>query len=174
MLALILGGSASGKSAFAESVTVKLGEKRLYAATMQPFDEECLRRIGRHREMRKEKGFDTWEIYRGMKDAAIPEGYDAVLLECLSNLLANEMYGPEGWEKGDLVSRILAGIDKLRESAENLVIVSNEVFRDGDNYHPETLQYMEFLGELNRRLAAKADAVAEVICGCPVFHKGVL
>ena len=109
-----------------------------------------------------------------MKDAAIPEGYDAVLLECLSNLLANEMYGPEGWEKGDLVSRILAGIDKLRESAGNLVIVSNEVFQDGDNYHPETLQYMEFLGELNRRLAAKADAVAEVICGCPVFHKGVL
>ena len=59
-------------------------------------------------------------------------------------------------------------------AAENLVIVSNEVFADGDRYDPETLQYMEFLGELNRRLAARADAVVEVVNGLPVFHKGVI
>lgn len=174
MVILILGGSASGKSAFAESAAVKLGGRRLYAATMQPFDSECEARIARHREMRREKQFDTWEIYRGLREAEIPAGYGTVLLECLSNLLANEMYGPEGWAGGDLVPRILEGLSRLAGAAGNLVVVSNEVFADGDRYDPETLQYMEFLGELNRRLAARADAVVEVVNGLPVFHKGVI
>ncbi|MGI5893271.1 MAG: bifunctional adenosylcobinamide kinase/adenosylcobinamide-phosphate guanylyltransferase [Candidatus Merdivicinus sp.] len=172
MFVLIIGGSASGKSAFAEEVSQKLGGRKLYAATMQPFDAECERRIARHREMRREKAFETWEIYRGLQTAEIPGKYDTILLECLSNLLANEMYGPEGWQKGDLVSRILDGMQRLWDAAPNLVVVSNEVFQDGDRYHPETLQYMEFLGEINRRLAAKADLVAEVVCGVPIFHKG--
>ena len=121
MVILILGGSASGKSAFAESAAVKLGGRRLYAATMQPFDSECEARIARHREMRREKQFDTWEIYRGLREADIPAGYDTVLLECLSNLLANEMYGPEGWAGGNLVPRILEGLSRLAGAAENLV-----------------------------------------------------
>lgn len=172
MFALIIGGSASGKSAFAEEVSQKLGGKKLYAATMQPFDAECEKRIARHREMRREKQFETWEIYRDLRGAEIPDGYDTILLECLSNLLANEMYGPEGWQNGNLVQRVMEGIGRLRGTAKNLVIVSNEVFQDGDRYHPETLQYMEFLGELNRRIAEQADLVVEVVCGVPVFHKG--
>ena len=172
MLILIIGGSASGKSEFAESVVQKLGGSRLYAATMQPFDAECEKRIARHREMRKAKQFDTWEIYRGLIDAEIPDGYHTILLECLSNLLANEMYGPEGWENGDLPQRILKGMEKLAASAENLVIVSNEIFQDGDRYHPETMQYMEYLGLINRRIAEKADAVVEVVSSIPIFHKG--
>ena len=57
MLALVIGGSGSGKSAWAENLAASLGEQRLYIATMQPFDEECSRRIARHIEMRREKNF---------------------------------------------------------------------------------------------------------------------
>ena len=45
MLTLIVGGSASGKSAFAENYAMEAGENRIYIATMQPMDNECLARI---------------------------------------------------------------------------------------------------------------------------------
>ena len=45
--------------------------------------------------MRKDKGFDTLECYTGLKHADV-SGYHTVLLECMSNLAANEVFSPEG------------------------------------------------------------------------------
>ena len=96
MLILVTGGSGSGKSAFAESVVMGLKTRpNLYIATMYPFDEECHRRIARHRLMRRDKGFETLECYTGLKDAKIPSS-GTTLLECMSNLTANEMYQENG------------------------------------------------------------------------------
>ena len=91
MFHVITGGSGSGKSAYAEQCILDLkGENRIYIATMYPFDEESHQRIQRHRKMRKEKKFSTIECYTGLKNVEIPK--DAhVLLECMSNLTANEM-----------------------------------------------------------------------------------
>ena len=56
MLTLVSGGSASGKSEFAESLVVNSGcENRWYLATMLPYDEECHRRIARHRKMHRDR-----------------------------------------------------------------------------------------------------------------------
>ena len=58
MLILVSGGSASGKSEFAESLVTSSGlEKRIYLATMQVWDAESVRRVERHRQMRAGKGF---------------------------------------------------------------------------------------------------------------------
>ena len=45
MLTLVIGGAASGKSAYAESLTLKLPLLRYYVATMQVWDEECAKRV---------------------------------------------------------------------------------------------------------------------------------
>ena len=95
MLTLIVGGSASGKSAFAENYAMEAGENRIYIATMQPMDNECLARIEKHRGMRAQKNFQTVECYTGLKQARVPKD-SVVLLECMSNLTANEIYAPEG------------------------------------------------------------------------------
>ncbi len=64
MLYLVTGGSASGKSAYAESLLWQSeAKRRVYLATMRPWDEECVRRIERHRQMREGKGFSTAEVY---------------------------------------------------------------------------------------------------------------
>ena len=62
MLILVSGGSASGKSEFAEGLVTASGlETRAYLATMQVWDAESERRVERHRRMRAGKGFVTVE-----------------------------------------------------------------------------------------------------------------
>ena len=95
----------------------------------------------------------------------------AVLLECVSNLVANELYSPEGAGE-DCVESIRRGIQRLRSQCRELVIVSNEVFSGGSRYEGDTERYLRVLAQVNRMLAREADTVYEVVCGIPVCHKG--
>ena len=64
MMHLITGGSASGKSAYAEKMAVGAGEKsRYYLATMKPWGKEGQERVEKHRNMRAGRGFTTVECY---------------------------------------------------------------------------------------------------------------
>lgn len=184
MLYLITGGSGSGKSEYAEKLAEdrhknKFPEGKLYyVATMYPFDEECLKRIEKHRKMRKEKGFATIECYCGLEQVAAGS-QDVVLLECMSNLLANEMYQEEGRikDRGDASvakaeEAILKPVFELAKQAGCVVIVSNEVFSDGVQYDRETELYLKLLGRINQGIAAGADGVIEVVCSVPVYGKG--
>ena len=109
MITLVTGGSGSGKSAFAEDVLTGFGDgDRVYIATMYPFDEESKKRVERHRRMRAEKKFTTIECYTGLKNVQVPKGA-CVLLECLSNLTANEMFQEDG-AGSRTVEAVLEGI----------------------------------------------------------------
>ena len=56
MMTVVTGGSGSGKSAFAEDKIVSFGPaKRIYIATMHPYDEESHKRVARHQKMRAGK-----------------------------------------------------------------------------------------------------------------------
>ena len=59
MLTLVIGGAASGKSAYAEHLAVQSGGPRYYLATMQVWDAECAARVAKHRAMRAQKQFAT-------------------------------------------------------------------------------------------------------------------
>ena len=171
MFLVITGGSGSGKSAYAEQCVLDFGPaERIYIATMYPFDEECDRRIRRHREMRRQKQFSTLECYTGLKTADIPED-SVVLLECMSNLTANEMY-QEGGAGGQTVEEILAGIRYLLVRVRHLVVVTNEIFSDGIDYDSETMRYQSYLGQINSEMGRMADQVTEVVYGIPITVKG--
>ena len=167
-LLFVTGGSGSGKSAFAERQVVESGlAQRIYLATMQPFGEESARRIKRHREMRMGKGFLTAERDTDLMGLDVPEG-GAVLLEDLTNLFANEWFSvsTEGARE-----RVLSGLAHVREKAALLVVVGNDIFRDGEQYPPETEEYLAALSDLNRAAAEEADEVWEVVCGIPLYLK---
>lgn len=170
MVILVTGGSGSGKSAFAEERVLSFGDaKRIYIATMYPYDEESYKRIERHRVMRSGKGFETIECYTGLKNISVPEG-STVLLECMSNLTANEMFHQEG-AKEETVREIMQGIRNLSDHAGNLVIVTNEIFSEAMEYEGDTKRYQEYLGLLNQMISNMADEVVEVVYGIPIYIK---
>ena len=173
MLSIIIGGSGSGKSAFAEDLVCRLPGRRIYIATMTARDPESLRRIAKHRRAREGYGFQTLERGRDLAGAAESESElparANVLLEDLSNLLANEMFRPEGGG----IDTVRDGIRALTERCENLTVVTNEIFSDGVRYDGMTDGYLRNLALLNRELAQEADLVTEIVCGLPNVLKGV-
>lgn len=191
MLHIVYGGSASGKSSYAESFAMSLqGEGRLlYIATMYPYkwntteiDPETMQRIERHRAMRADKGFDTVECYRHVEHiVAKRQDEDVLLLECMSNLLANEMYlEPDSNAGSDMAetmspvsNKIVQALIDLSTRVQELVIVTNDVFSDGGSltYDESTREYVKNLAEINCALAREAATVTEVVCGIPVIVK---
>lgn len=171
MLSVVIGGSGSGKSEFAENMAVKLNNGSLiYIATMEPFGEEGRKRIKRHRQMREKKNFETVECYRELEILTLSED-STVLLECLSNLAANEMFQELG-TKEEALAAMKRGIISLRNQGHHLIIVTNNIFEDGFLYDKETMAYMELLGEINKWICREADLVYEVIHGIPILLKG--
>lgn len=172
MRALIYGGSGSGKSALAEQLLVSMAgaEEKIYLATMEPFGADALVRIERHRQMRAEKGFVTIERYTALEELALPPRC-SVLLECLGNLAANEVFSPHGAGKG-AAAAVERGLAALSRQCAHLVVVSNDIGDDGVDYPAETGAYQRLLGDINRKLAAGSDIVAEVVCGIAIYHKG--
>lgn len=202
MLHIVYGGSASGKSSYAESIAMSLqGDGRLlYIATMYPYkwntteiDPETMQRINRHRAMRADKGFDTVECYRHVEHI-VAKRQDVLLLECMSNLLANEMYLEPDSDDGELaepmsevekagfeMSKTMSPVSKkivqalvaLSARVQDVVIVTNDVFSDGGSltYDESTREYVKNLAEINCALAREAATVTEVVCGIPVIVK---
>ena len=167
----MIGGSASGKSDYAERHVLSLegGGPRIYIATMEPFGEEARARIARHHALRRDHGFETIECYRNIGSLRLPADSN-VLLEDLGNLMANELFGNDAAavdEETDLPDRIAEEIEKVFSDCAHMTIVTNEIFSGGKNYEGETLIYLRALARLNRILAKRADYVVELVCGLP-------
>lgn len=106
-------------------------------------DTESKQRIERHRKMRADKSFQTIEVSKAIDSIAV--GSDSVvLLECLSNLLANEMFSNN--TAAYSVSSLLQQIRHLQSHCQHLIVVSNEIFSDGICYDLSTTQYLSDLG----------------------------
>jgi adenosylcobinamide kinase/adenosylcobinamide-phosphate guanylyltransferase len=147
---------------------------KYYIATMQAFDREAKEKIERHRRMRSGKGFSTIEQPLNINEALekMEPGKRTALLECVSNLTANEMFlGEEIKESEAVAEKIISEIKQLNEGVGHLVIVTNNVFEDGIIYDETTMKYIGAMGSINEKLAHLADKVIEVVVGIPIIVK---
>ena len=174
MRILLTGGSACGKSTFAEALASRLPQPHIYLATMRPYDQESAEKIARHKKMRLERDFCTVERDVDIAGAEFAEG-GTVLLECMCNLTANELFDDEGRADAQAYQRILQGILSLEGRSEHLIVVTNDVGSGTtEGYGEQTRLYVETLGRLNAQLAAGFDVVCELVCGIPLCLKGDL
>ena len=196
MIVLVLGTPDSGKSKIAEDIVMRLaaglditgspaeeggrnesgrlaapaGMDKLYIATMVPFGEEGIRRIEKHRKMRAGKGFLTVEKYTEV-DSLIGEITDldrkCCLLECMSNLVGNEMHDPRNLSLSDeeLEKLITEQVLALGKSCGHLVVVANRFLTEDAGYDDETRRYVRIADRVNEILKAGADKTCELAEG---------
>ena len=168
-LSLVLGGTRSGKSAFAETFVSITGRPRAYIATGQAFDEEMESRIMQHRQSRG----PSWQSLEAPLDLlsaleGVPEN-SIVLIVCLTLWLSNHMF-----EESNIETETFRLLEGFTKSKSPIVCVSNEV---GMGLVPETplgRQFRDLQGSLNRQVAEQADLAVFVAAGLPLVLKGEL
>jgi adenosylcobinamide kinase / adenosylcobinamide-phosphate guanylyltransferase len=165
-LTLVLGGAASGKSAYAEQQICATGCAKVYIATAQVFDGEMAQKVARHQQMRG-AGWRTIEEPLDLPAALAQAGAgDAVLLDCATLWLSNVMLAER-----DIAGDTDALLAALAACSAPVVVVSNEV---GQGIVPDNALARRFRnaqGALNQALAAQADHVVAVMAGLPLVLK---
>ena len=170
--ALVLGGSRSGKSRYAERLAASAASVTYVAtATGDPGDHEWVARIEGHRQRRPA----AWETDETRDLAKLFARDDGVLLvDSITTWLAGVMDEYGCWAEPpepDSDRRLTEALDSLvrawTATRSSIIAVSDEV---GGGVVPPTRagrRFRDLLGELNQRLAAAADEVWLVTAGIP-------
>ena len=176
---LVTGGARSGKSKFAESLALKIGDgKAAYIATAQIFDDEMSHRVKLHQERRKE----NWTTYEAPFDAykiisTAAEKFNTILFDCVTIYLSNFICAAnlDNVEKiyrdaEDLIQRL---IDAAKNSNATIIFVSNEV---GAGIVPENKLariFRDIAGLANQHIAANSEKVFLTVAGLAVDIKSL-
>lgn len=165
-LTLVLGGARSGKSRYAESLVMEFPPPWLYVATAEPLDGEMTARIAAHRARRGAE----WRAVEAPRDLAgalaDSSAGGAVLVDCLTLWLSNLMLAD-----ADIAAESARLEAVLARLAAPLVLVSNEV---GFGIVPDNAlarRFRDAQGQLNQRMAARADRVVLMVAGLPLVVK---
>ena len=164
-LLLVSGPNDSGKSRWTEALLARDAGPRWYLATMDPRTPENDSRIEKHRRQRAGLGFRTVELPCGL-DALSPPPEAAVLLEDVSNLLANLMF-----QRGGDGDAALGEILSLLRRVRLLAAVTISGLRP-EGYSGETADYIRELNRLNLALYAHSAAAVTMERGAPRVEKG--
>jgi len=163
---LVTGGARSGKSAFAERLTLTLGERPIYIATAEAHDSEMAARIAAH-QARRGENWTTREAPLDLLTALdATDGAEPRLVDCLTLWLSNLMFAERDWQ---VEGRALA--EAIRLQAAPVVIVTNEV---GSGIVPENAlarAYRDAAGVLNQMIAEAVDDVYLTVSGLPLKVK---
>lgn len=168
-LTFILGGAASGKSEFAETLTESAGRAKHYLATSQALDREMSDKIRRHRSRR---GPD-WTTHEAPLDPApVLAGLDhdcVCLFDCATLWLGNQMMAERDLDaaQADLLAALAA-------CQAPVIVVSNEVGQGIVPADALSRRFREAQGRLNIALARQADLAVQVVAGLPNVLKGEL
>jgi adenosylcobinamide kinase/adenosylcobinamide-phosphate guanylyltransferase len=174
-LVFVTGAARSGKSFFAEKMASKLEGKVKYIATCVPGDDEMLDRVARHQARRPanwqtiEEALDPVQVIKEFDESG-----HIFLLDCLTLLVSNLIL-QNNIELGEeqLLQKITELAKVSRESAADVIIVSNEVgwgIVPGD---PLSRLYRDIIGRANQTIAAYADEVYITIAGIPIELKAL-
>ena len=171
------GGARSGKSSFAENLTLKTGEGRAaYIATARIFDDEMNFRVKLHRARRGDN-WTTFEAPFAAEEKILEAGktFNAILFDCVtiyvSNFLCEVNLDDEKILYDNLRELIQKIIDAALSADTTTIFVSNEV---GDGIVPENKlarRFRDLAGLANQMIAAHSDKVFLTVAGIAVDIK---
>ena len=154
MLAFLLGGARSGKSALAQRLVAATGAPTTVVVTAEPGDDEMMARIARHR-VERDPSWCTVEAPRALLAACDAiDDESVVLIDCVSFWVANRVMDGDGEDAVADEARRLAAWAAARRAW--VVAVSNEV---GAGVVPDNelaRRFRDALGRANAALCAHA------------------
>ncbi|MCC1482678.1 bifunctional adenosylcobinamide kinase/adenosylcobinamide-phosphate guanylyltransferase [Roseibaca sp. Y0-43] len=163
---LITGGARSGKSTFAERMTLALGSSAIYIATAEAHDGEMAQRIAQHQARRGPEWRTIAEPLDLCRALTESDGQAPRLVDCLTLWLSNLMLsGRDPQAETDRLVTTLA-----RQSAP-VIFVTNEV---GAGIVPDNKlarDYRDASGILNQRVATACDELWLCVAGHPLKVK---
>ena len=168
MITFILGKPDSGKSSLAEQLVCQRADAcaypvhKIYLATMIPYGKEGQERVAKHKKARDGKGFYTIECPSELSKvrAQLKKNAPCIcLLECMSNLVGNEMQKKKDATDEELLSYIMNCLSDLAAACEDLFIVGNEFPLTDEGYDEETIRYVTLIHRVNECLIAFCDKI---------------
>ncbi len=163
---LITGGARSGKSHFAESTTLSLGQPAIYIATAEAHDDEMAARISQHQSRRGAEWKTISEpiaLCRALRDS---DGGPPRLVDCLTLWLTNLMLSDRDWQ-----ADVDALVDLIPQLKAPVIFVTNEV---GLGIVPDNAlarAFRDAAGATNQRVAEACDELWFCIAGHPLKVK---
>jgi adenosylcobinamide kinase / adenosylcobinamide-phosphate guanylyltransferase len=181
MAILVTGGARSGKSSFAEKLSMRSSVRGIYIATSHIYDEEMRERVGLHQQMRLASGYpwDTREEPYALRELLLQlqetgsSVKAAVMIDCLTLWLSNWLLRYEG--APDATASVMKQVDALVEVVStysgHLVLVTNEVGSGIVPEYPLGRSFRDLAGRMNQRLAEVCEQVFLVTAGIPIELK---
>ena len=164
---LVLGGTRSGKTAYALSLADGLHLEKWMVATAHAGDDEMQERIERHRDERDaswrviEEQIDIVEVLRTRSG---PERI--LVVDCLTLWLSNLLVA-----KRDLAHEIIRLANAVLELSGPVLFVSNEIGLGLVPNSELTRTFRDMQGTLNQKLAGVCGTVTFVVAGLPIVLK---
>lgn len=164
---MITGGQRSGKSLFAERITLDRSSDPVYIATAEARDDEFRDRVRRHRARRSDN-WTTIEAQTGLFRHDVTGRQ--VLVDCVTMLATNYFFAM-GEDIDKAIEAIREDIDRLTEQDASFVFVTNEIGLGGISGNTLQRRFTDLLGFVNKYLADKADSVYFMVSGIPIKIK---
>jgi adenosylcobinamide kinase/adenosylcobinamide-phosphate guanylyltransferase len=162
---LITGGARSGKSDHALQLAEEHGGSRAYIATCPVEDEEMRRRVEKHRQRRRNRGWHTIEERTDLA-RTVREAEQAVLLiDCLTLWVSNLMTDGNDLTEERMEELSSELLDACRGHGGPCYIVTNEVGMGVVPGNRAARRFRDLAGRANQAIAAGADRVTLMICG---------
>lgn len=166
---LVTGGSRSGKSAYALTLT-KTGKRKAFLATAEAIDGEMQERIVAHKKERREKyhtieePVEIWKVFE-----TLPDDIEVIVVDCITVWLGNLQYHLDDEKKeADAIEKFLTA---LSDPPCEVIVVTNELGMGIIPENPLVRRFRDEAGRLNQRVAALADKVVLTVSGIPMVIK---
>jgi adenosylcobinamide kinase / adenosylcobinamide-phosphate guanylyltransferase len=172
-LILVIGGTRSGKSGYAQNLAESLAGPRYFIATCPKVDPEMDERVKRHQQARAEGEWRTIEeevdlcgVYGRIENAQV------CLVDCLTLWVNNLLFREQ--QQGKVLTEPMmreycdAFVEQTKKFSGTTICVTGEV---GMGIVPENdaaRLYRDLVGCCNQIIARASEEVVLVSCGIPL------